>query len=272
MPDSSKHKTPHPPNPPNCWPLFSIYILYLFTFIAIVLAIILKISLNLDYSLDTVPSNLATFECCSYLFAVIGFIIFTIRPTILFIKHIFEEITEKDSFYAHITILIRSQWFLLLLTVLFTAMKDNFFLFEPVTFVLFLINFITDLNFTLNNDNEKEPRVLNLFSIVTGLLMMGFLDWECKIYFGSMKMLFIALNYYWEIFKGQCEDRKIRRKVGVMNVLLMINVYLVGFGLLQNMRCFVNLGSRENGMFLSVWKLMKLMFLPNLAKIIPYFI
>lgn len=264
-------------NPRNCWPFFSMYIMYLITFISIVFTVILKIAMNLDYStgVSTRISGLHIFEICSYLFAVLGFLIFSIKPTLVFIKHVFEELNATESFKKNVNILIRSQWFLLLLMALLLAMKDDFRVIEPAFLIVFLLNLIIDLqsiyrNFALND--KKVTTATNALSMVLGLFLCYTETFEVGFYYFVMKVLMLCLNSYTNVFISNVEDKKSKRRMFVLHILLVLNLYLVGYGLLRNMNCFSTLNVTENEMFLSIWNVMKLLFLPNLGKIVPYFL
>lgn len=262
-------------NDKNCWPLFSIYIMYLLTFITIVLTIIINTGKHLDYTniSNTNINSLHVLECISYLFSMIGFLIFSIRPLLTFIKQIFEELTPKDSFKHNIKILIRSQWFLMLLSILFFCMKDNFYVLEPVSLIVIIINLVIDLKNVKNkfDGNEENGQYANILSLLFFVMMFYVENYYVSLYFLIAKLILFGINYYSDKYVKKIDDVKVKRKMWLLHLLLVVNGYLVGYGMLRSMGCFVDMNVSENEMFLSIWNILKLMVFPNLGKILPYF-
>lgn len=268
---SNSSKNILPSNPLHCWNMFVLYVTSALFSAAFILSLFIQLVTQFDPSAAVGRASVT--ESVQTIFigiSLIGFFIFLIKPFLNVLKHIFEDISEKESFSKNVKTLLRCQWFLLFFHIAILCSRELGHT-NVVCLSLVFLNFLFDLyNFNMHF-TQKNVEYASYLSYLICLITMFFTgDIYLNIAFIVIKL---TLNYTLKklkTFLNFVVEENLYKKLRLLHLLTIVNVYMFCFVFLENYSNFVSVDV-DNMMFRSLGNLMYMLFVPNITKMVTWF-
>lgn len=252
-------------NPPNCWSFFLHFIFQSAISLISAIMVFTTIFLHSDET-DAKITPLQTIQCLMAAISFLGFLIHLIKPYLTFLNYIFEEIPEKESFKKNICSLLRASYFVTFLNLMFFCIAADF---NMATLIVFLMNMAIDFgSIKINFNRKKNMKILNFMNLLLVILSSFFIDKVDFLIFLGLKGYFFMYCTKINEFVYEIIDVATRKRIWILSIFGCVNAYLC-YIILGNLERFVGVEKEVVG-----WmeKLCKLLLVPNLSKMVTYFI